>query len=162
MKFKMFFFVSMSLLMAACQDSAAEKEANKILEQAAAIHMEAVKVGSAITPKMEELIQRRNSLNVEARELTEEELAFTAKVDAIERSYQWYEDNHVEVPGFGHEGHDHDDHEGHDHDHEGHDHDHDHDHDHGPELKVLPADMLRIQEEFRDTILSIQKRVMAM
>ena len=71
------------------------------------------------------------------------------KVDQLKESYGYWTENHVEVPGFDH---------AHDH---GHDHSHNHDHHHhGPGLEVSAADMLLIQKEFKDSIISIQKRIL--
>lgn len=126
----------------------------KKLEKAAAIHMEAVKLEAALKADLEELIQRKNSINIQGRALTEEEMQFVGKVEAIEASHQFWTDNHVEVPGFDH--HDHGDGHGH------HDHSHDHSHDHGAKLEVSADDMLLIQKEFKDSIVVIQQLIQAL
>lgn len=124
---------------------------NQLLQQAADIHTEAIKIEKELRPKLQSLVQQKNTINIQGRALTEEETAFVNKVESIEASLKYWEENHVEVPGFEH-GHDHD------HDHEG----HDHSHDHGSKLEVAPQDMLLIQKEFRDSIVAIQKRVLAL
>ena len=123
---------------------------HKILHEASDIHNEAVAVEAAIQQELKSLTSLKDML---ARQdsISENDAAMITRIDAIRRSHQWWQENHVEVPGFGHEGHDHSGH-----DHSG------HDHDHGPELEVLPADMLLLQKEFRDTIFSIRDRIKSM
>ena len=123
-------------------------EDDKVLKEAAKIHLDAIAIEKTVKPKLDELIQRKNQLAVQGRELTLEEQNFIAKIDNLQASYNFWEENHVEVPGAEH---DHDHHHDHGHDH--------HHHDHSPQLEVLPADMLIIQKEFRDSILSIQQRI---
>lgn len=125
-----------------CKDGQAAEDL-KILQQAAAIHLDAIKVQEEIAPKLYDLVQQKNSINIQARVLTDEELTFVEKVGVIEESYDWFEKNHLEVPGFEHA-----------HSHEGHSHDHNHDHGSSPELP--PKDILRIQQEFRDSIIAIK------
>lgn len=121
-----------------------------ILHEASDIHNEAVKVESELRPALTSLTSLRTML--EAREeRVAEDSSMVAKIKAIEKSYQWWQDNHVEVPGFGHDGHDHSGH-----DHSG------HDHSHGPTLEVTASDMLLLQQEFRDSIFSIRDRVNAL
>jgi ABC-type Zn2+ transport system substrate-binding protein/surface adhesin len=144
--FSIFFLVS---LMIACQSS---ETTDAALEEAGRIHMEAVELDKNVHPKVDAAIERKNQLAVQGRELTEAERQFIQQVESIENSYAYWEENHVEVPGF--------EHDDHDHDHDHHDHaGHDHDHSHAAPLDVTPADMLIIQQEFRDTLLSIQARL---
>ena len=118
-------------------------KASELLKEAAMIHQEAINIEQALQPELQALIQRANGINIQGRALTEEEMAFVKAVENLRASYGYWEENHVEVPGFEHE----------------HGHDHDHDHHHGPGLEVSPADMLLIQKEFRDSILSIKERI---
>lgn len=135
--------VSLFFLSANCGGTSEADQ--KLLQEAADIHQEAVKIEQQVRPKLDELVQQKNSINIQGRTLAPEEIAFVTKVEGIESSYAYWEENHIEVPGFEH---DHSAHEG-----------HDHDHSHGSELKVSAADMLLIQKEFKDSILSIQQRV---
>ena len=121
-------------------------EEYKTLEKAAAIHNEAVKLEAGLRADLEKLIQKKNSINVQGRALTEEELQFVKNVNALESSHQFFTENHVEVPGFNH-------------DHHHHDHNHNHSHDHDAQLQVTADDMLLIQKEFLDSIGSIQQRI---
>lgn len=128
--------LSMVLLVFACGH-----KHDPVLEEAAAIHNEAVDVEGTISDRIAQLIDQRNGLATQGRELTEEEWAFASAVDRIESTYGWWQENHVEVPGY------------HDHDHskcDGH---------HGPGLEVASEDMLLIQKEFRDSILVLQELV---
>ena len=128
---------------------------NKVLQEAAEVHTEALKIEKEIQSKLEALQQRKNTINIQGRALTEAEIAFVNQVEALEASLRYWEENHVEVPGFEHN---HDE-EGHSHDH---DHGHNHDHNHEAKLEVAPTDMLIIQKEFRDSMLAMQKRVLAL
>ncbi len=116
-----------------------------LLAEAAKIHEQAAKIEQQIRPQVAALVQQKNSINVQGRALAPEEVAFVQTVESIEAGHQFWKENHLEVPGYEH----------HDHDHA----DHDHDHDHAPKLELLPADMLAVQKEFRDTLLSVQQRI---
>ena len=129
------------LSMVACQSSTPDQA----LQEAADLHNKAIQVEKKVKPQMDQLSQLKNALAVQQRTLTESEQSFVDYVTQIETLYRYWEENHVEVPGYGHEGHDH------------HDHAHDHDHDHGPALELSSEDMLIVQREFRDSILQIEK-----
>lgn len=131
------------VLAANCGGSSGEDQ--KLLEEAGQIHQQALEIEQKVKPRLEALIQEKNRINIQGRALTEAEIAFVNQVEALEKSYAFWEENHVEVPGFEH---DHHDHAG-----------HDHSHDHKPGLDVTASDMLLIQQEFRDSITAIQARV---
>lgn len=132
-------------LMIACA-SGGDKEKEALLKEAADIHMEALEIEKSFKPIFSGIVQRRNGLSVQGKDLTPEERRFIDMVNGVEKSYEYWEENHMEVPGFEH---------AHDHDH---DHDHDHSHDHGGGMDLLPEDILSIQKEFRDSIKAIKKR----
>ncbi len=111
-------------------------------ENAEKIHLEIIAIEAALAGKVDSLIQLRNQLAIQGRALTPEEIAFNNQVTGIEASINYFRDNLPEPPGL-------------EHDHSG----HDHHHHHGPTLNVTPEQMLAIQKEFRDSILSIQQRV---
>ncbi|MEM1328644.1 MAG: hypothetical protein AAGI23_21995 [Bacteroidota bacterium] len=152
-------FVLASLLVA-CQST---EQTDAAMEEAGKVHMEIIELEKEVHPKVDAVIERKNQLQVEGRELTEAEQTYISQVESIENSYAYFEENLVEVPGLEHDhGHSHDHH---DHDHEGHDHsghDHDHDHSHAAPLDVTGEDMLIIQKEFKDTLVSIQTRLAAL
>lgn len=116
------------------------------LKKAAAIHQQAVDIEQEIKPTLENLRQQKNSLSIQGRTLTETEQSFVDYVTQIETLYRYWEDNHLEVPGFAHE----------EHEHHGHEH---HDHDHSPGLELSLQDMLLVQQEFRDSIVQLQKYI---
>ncbi len=125
-----------SLFIAAACSSG--KKADPQLEQAAAVHEEAMKIEEEARNKLDSLLQLRNSINVQGRALSEAEIAFVREVDGLEDRFRAWAESLIEVPGYEHE---------HEHDH-GHDHHH-----HGEEApEVTPAHMLNIQREFRDSI----------
>jgi len=130
------------LFLWACGGGSAE---DKLLHEAADIHMEALKVKDEMTPELEQLRQLSNGINVQGRALNEEEMNFTKAVANLESRLKYWEDNHVEVPGFDHGEHDHSA--------------HNHDHSHGGEFHLPASDILIIQKEFRDSILAIKGKL---
>lgn len=117
----------------------------KLLEEAAEIHNEAIKIDKVLQPRLKSLIEKSNGLQVVGRPLTPDEQLTIRAIDQIRARYEYWDKNHIEVPG--HEG-------AHDHDH-----DHDHDHSHGASLELSATDMLSVQKEFRDSIIAIQKSI---
>lgn len=116
-----------------------------ILKEAFDIHIEALAIEKDFKPLFDDLVNKKNSLAVQGRELTPEEMVFIDRVSLLEESYEIWEENHIEVPGF-------EDHEAHDHSHHG------HDHSHGPAIQLLPEDMLIVQKEFRDSVIAMKGR----
>jgi|APTNR8051073442_1049403.scaffolds.fasta_scaffold00629_18 hypothetical protein len=127
-------------LLFACQSPQPSDNAG----EAAKIHLEIIAIEGALAGKVDSLIQLRNQLAIQGRALTPEEIAFNNQVTGIETSMNYWRENLPEPPGLEH-----------DHSHAG----HDHHHHHGPALDVTPEQMLAIQKEFRDSILSIQQRI---
>lgn len=127
---------------------AGQDENEMLLKQANEIHLEAIKLNKTIQPNLEKVIQLKTQIKEKGEERNKEEEVFIKRVEQLERSYNYWKENHVEVPGFEH----------HDHDH----HDHDHSHDHGATLEVSAEDMLLIQQEFKDSIIMISKRLEAL
>lgn len=128
------------MVLAACGSSQKDKA---ILEEAGEVHTEAMEIEQNIKPQLEELAQLKNSINVQGRALTPEEIKLVERIGSIQNSYAYWETHHMEVPG-------------HEHDHQDHAH---HDHNHGAKLELSPQDMLSVQREFRDSIISIRERV---
>lgn len=128
------------MVLAACGSSQKDKA---ILEEAWKVHTEAMEIEQNIKPQLEELAQLKNSINVQGRALTPEEIKLVERIESIQNSYAYWETHHMGVPG-------------HEHDHQDHAH---HDHNHGAKLELSPQDMLSVQREFRDSITSIQERV---
>lgn len=138
------YLLALFFALSACTDKSADKQ---MLEQAAAIHLEADQLEKAVKPLIEELVQRKNSINIQGRALQAEELDFVAEVESVETAYRFYVDNHAEVPGF---------------DNHDHDHDHGHDHHHSPQAKITAKHALSIQQELRDSLLSAKRRAEAL
>ena len=139
MKYQIAIFVA--ALLCSCQSPQPADNAG----EAEKIHLEIIAIEGALAGKIDTLIQLRNQLAIQGRALTPEEIAFNNQVTGIESSITYFRGNLPEPPGL-------------EHDHAGHDHA-GHDHHHGPTLDVTPEQMLAIQKEFRDSILSIQQRV---
>lgn len=121
------------------------KKENPALKEAAETHQQAIQIEKQVAPQLDALTQLKNSINVQGRALTPEEQALVQEIESILASYEYWEENHVEVPGYEQ-----------DHRHEGHDHE---GHDHGAKLELTPEDMIVVQREFRDSIVAIQRRV---
>lgn len=118
---------------------------DQILHQAHEVHMEAFKIKQSIQPQIEQLIQRSNSIQVQGKALSEAEIKFTDRVNNLSEKFKYWGENHLEVPGFDHEGHDHSGHN------------HDHDHNHAPAFNLPASDILLLQKEFRDSIIVLQQ-----
>ena len=126
----------------ACVSAEQQKE-TQLLEEAAKVHKEAMDIENDLKDDLEALIQKANGINVKGRALEPEEIRLVEQINQLQASYRYWEENHIEVPG----------HDLHDHNHHG------HNHDHVAATEYSAKDMLLIQKEFRDSILSIKKRV---
>ncbi len=71
-----------------------------LLQQAAQLHQEAVKTGEKVREQLEALTQRKNSLNIQGRALTPEELDFIRQVEALEYRFREWAESHVDDPEF--------------------------------------------------------------
>ena len=61
------------------------------LKEATEIYNRSLEIEKEIQPKLEELIQARNSINIQGRALTAEEIQFTDEVNALaERLDSWH------------------------------------------------------------------------
>lgn len=117
---------------------------NPLMQKAFAIHQEASKIEKEIAPKLEDLIQVKNGTNIAGRALTEAEIERVEKIERIEQSLKFWRENLPDVPGFEHEHHAHDG-----------------PCNHGPKLELLPEDWVKVQQEFKDSILLIKERIEA-
>ncbi len=115
-----------------------------LMQKAFAIYQEASKVEKEIAPKMEDLIQIKTSTNIVGRALTEAEIGRIEKIERIEQSLKFWRENIPDVPGFEHEHHAH----------EG-------PCNHGPKVELLPEDWVKVQQEFKDSILVIKEQIEA-
>ena len=86
MNLKYFFFISLTFV--ACQSSISEED-KKILNEAAQIHLAAIKIEKELKPQFDQLIQKKNQLVTKGEELTDAENIFIAKVDQIQASYDF-------------------------------------------------------------------------
>ena len=83
----------------------------------------------------------------EAREILKSLPANDSILLQLESRLNTWDENLIEVPGFEH-----------DHDH-GHDHGHHHHH-HGPQMELLPEDMLIVQQELLDSVRMIKEALL--
>lgn len=121
---------------------------NKGYEEAGKIHLEAIEIAKGIEPKVDSLKVLIQTLqNLESP--SEQDIRTLRSYLKIADGYQWFKNNHVEVPGLEHDHH--------------HDHgDHDHHHDHSAPLEMTEEDMLTVQTEFRDSILKVRDRLIGL
>lgn len=143
-KYNLFLGVVFSLFIYACGGSSEE---HKILHEAADIHVEALQIKKEMEPDLQSLESTVNSIQVQGRELSSEEIKFIKEYEVLQSRLKYWNDNHIEVPGFEHEGHDHSGH------------DHNHDHSHAPKFQFPASDLLIIQKEFRDSINAIKGKM---
>lgn len=135
---------SLLCLVVACRSG---DDGQALLREAAGLHEKAVSIEESLRPRVKELSDWKRSLEAAERSLTPEERQLLAGIGSVEKSLEFWRENHVEIPGFEHTSHDH------------HGHGHDHDHDHGPALELSPEDMLLVQREFRDSLRVLARRV---
>lgn len=134
----LFFFLL--LTMAAC---ASGEPADPKLEEAAALHEEALEAEEALRPLLDSLEQRHNQISIQGRALTEAERSFVQSVSALQQRFERWKEERIEVPGHEHAHH--------------HDHDHGHGHTHGRKMpEATPEHMLNIQRESLDSILVLK------
>ena len=140
MKHSYLYFLFFLLVLASCSSSNTADD--KFLEEAKDLHLEALSIEKDAKVVLDQLDQLSIQLNVQGRALTPEEISFVDLVASIHKRYDYWEENHIEVPGL-------------EHSHE-HGHDHHHGHDHSAPVELLPEDMLIVQKEFRDSIIAIK------
>jgi hypothetical protein len=71
---------------------------NAQMKQAAAVYEEALALGEKVTPLIEELVQRRNSLSVQGRALSREEQNFINRVYALEERFSKWKESRIAMP----------------------------------------------------------------
>lgn len=145
MRNTIFFFLLLTL--AAC---ASGEPTDPKLEEAASLHEQGMKAEEALRPMIESLEQQANQINIQGRELTDQEQAFAKSVSTLKQRYEQWKEDRIEVPG-------------HEHAHHDHDHDHGHDHTHGKKMpEATPDHMLNIQRESLDSILVLKEEAEAL
>lgn len=107
----------------------------KILQEATDIHNQSLTIEKEILPKFEELEQAKNSINIQGRALTEEEIKFTREVDLLGLSLNYWQENHLEVPQNPPK------------------------ENNRSTVKFSAKDILLIQKEFNDSIIAIRARL---
>ena len=108
----------------------------KVLKEAVEIHEQSLAIEKEISTRFEELEQVKNSINIQGRALTEEEIKFTREVDLLGLSLNYWKENHLEVPSSDQQKNQKD-----------------------SSIKFSPQDILLIQKEFNDSIVAIRARV---
>ena len=84
------------LLLSAC---APRPQTGKIIAEAQAIQAEAIRIGQEVKTKLQELDQRRISIEVQGRALMPEELAFIDKVNQLTARFIEWEKNAPDLDG---------------------------------------------------------------
>ncbi len=64
------------------------------LNKASKVHEESAKIESNLNKKLKELVQKKNSINIQGRALTTEELTFVDVIENLESSYQLWRENY--------------------------------------------------------------------
>lgn len=144
MRSTLFYFLLLTLTACASGEATDPK-----LEEAAALHEEALETEEALRPVLDSLKQRHNQISIQGRALTEKEQSFVKSVSQLQQRYAQWKEERIEVPG-------------HEHAHD-HDHDHSHDHTHGKKMpEATPEHMLNIQRESLDSILVLKQEAEAL
>ncbi|MBK7870010.1 MAG: hypothetical protein IPJ74_04605 [Saprospiraceae bacterium] len=84
-------FVIILTILMACGTSRKALEAEELQEQILIIQ-------KVIKPDFEQLIQIKNSINVQGRALTSKEIDFVKQVEAIESSYVFWKEKYLKNP----------------------------------------------------------------
>lgn len=134
--------LSLSLLPSCTPSTSPEEQA--LMQQAERTHQQADSLLQLAEKAVEELQQRANSINVQGRALTEEEMTFVQAANRLSGNLEAWHDKHHNLPGMDHHHGDH-----------AHDHDHDHDHSHGNDMQLTPQDKLDLQKELKAEMESI-------
>lgn len=95
MRKKSIFFLSVCVLLS-CAIKKNLQQA--ILNEATTIHQDAQKLGSQATVLLADLLQQRNSIQVQGRQLTQTEMDFTEKVDDLRGQFQTWEYEEPKLP----------------------------------------------------------------
>lgn len=135
------FILSLFIIIGSCSSN---KHVNtEMLDKAYNIHQEAAQIEKEIQPKVAELTNLKNSINIQGRALTEEEISKVNQIEKLEASLAYWKENHPEIPGYE----------------PGHVHGAGCSHGTEKQLELLPEDWVKVQQEFMDSIQVIQKRV---
>ncbi len=143
--------LSLAFLIFSCGNSTKNNADNPLLKEAAEYHMEALEHEKNFKIMAKELTSQAASIEIQGKELSEEEKQWLETYHGIMRGYELWSENHIEVPGHEHE---------HDHSHEGHEHHHHHHH-HGNEVQLTPQDMMETQKAFLDNIKDLETKASA-
>ena len=108
----------------------------KILQEAAEIHQQSLEIEKEVTKKFDSLQQASNSINIQGRALTEEEIKFTREVELLGLSFDYWQENHLEVPSS-----------------------EELNKNNKSPVKFSAKDILTIQKEFNDSIVAIRARI---
>jgi hypothetical protein len=108
----------------------------KVLKKANEIYDQSIKIEKEVAKKYDSLEQVSNSINIQGRALTEEEIKFTREVELLGLSLDYWQENHIEVPTS-----------------------EDLEKNNRSPVKFSAQDILSIQKEFNDSILALQIRL---
>jgi len=109
---------------------------DEILKEATEVYKQSLEIEQEILPKFEELEQASNSINIQGRALTEEEIKFTRDVELLGLRLNYWKENHIEVPKADSL-----------------------QNQNRSTVKFSAKDILLIQKEFNDSIIAIRARV---
>lgn len=135
------FFFSFALILSACNTGAAS---DPLLVEAFDFHTKAIEVEKIFVPKLEELRNKKNGIQIQGRALTEDEMSFIDATNRMESTYESWQKNRIEVPGFEHA-----------HDHSG----NCQHHHNSSKVQLTPQQMKEIQEESLQGIKDISNKI---
>ena len=82
------------LFIVACLGSSCNSVQEKtLLKKASKIHQESVQIESTLNKKLKELVEKKNSINIQGRALSTEELTFVDIIEQLELTYQSWKEN---------------------------------------------------------------------
>ncbi len=138
---KLFLVASFLISFLACNNNTKVNKDKGILEEAFNYHTQAMQLEKVFIKNQLQLVSRRNSIQVQGRALTDQELKWLEDEGKVQLGYEEWQKSIIEVPGFEH-----------DHDHGEHGHHHHH---HAPSVNLTAEDMLETQKALLDRIIEL-------
>lgn len=139
---KSFFpFFLLATILSACSTGAAS---DPLLIEAFDFHSKAIEVEKSFLPELEKLRSKKNSIQIQGRALTDDEMSFIDSANRMEATYESWQKNRIEVPGFEHA-----------HDHSG----NCQHHHNSSKIQLTSQQMKEIQEESLQSITDISRKI---
>lgn len=138
LKFMLFLFTATAIL-----TSCSKAPQDPLLQEAFMYHTEAIELEKSLQSVIGELNAKKSTIQLAGDELEETDMKFIDVTNRIEKSYERWKENRIEVPGFEHA------------------HNHSHDcshHHHKSSVQLTPQQMMEVQKESMKNIGDMLKK----